>query len=277
MQASFFLKLKPYRFRLLAGVLFCILLVSTWFLFSQKPDYPEEVHISLQEQLKHIIQDALYNQEEGIYDLQFQEMQTSVMARSHRIKAEFQYSFMDKNEVKVTVVGVAHIRRRHPDSETKHDIWLMDHFETKPPVLEFSQPILLLSGKKEKMNDDENLYVEDNSDLGNDEDKSDDDLSEQPKEEELQQVEQEAPSPDTEDTLPSNENVEEQTDSVSEREESVPEAVQPAQPESPSELEESVPEAVQPAQPESPSELEESVPEAVQPAQPESPSESEVQ
>ena len=273
MQASFFLKLKPYRFRLLAGVLFCILLVSTWFLFSQKPDYPEEVHISLQEQLRHIIQDALYNQEEGGYDLQFQKMQTSVMARSHRIKAEFQYSFMDKNEVKVTVVGVAHIRRRHPDSETKHDIWLMDHFETKPPMLEFNQPIMLLSGKKEKMNDDENLYL-DNSPVGDDEDKSDDDLSEQPKEEELQQVEQEEPSPDK--------NVEEQAKSVSvseesESEESVPEAAKPPPPTSPSESEESVPEVAKPPPPTLPSESEESVPEAAKPPPPTSPLESEVQ
>ena len=171
--ANFFKKLKPYYFRLLAGVLFCVLLLSTWFLFSQKPDYPEEIHISLQEQLKHIIQEAFYNKEEGVHNLQFQKMQTSVMVRSNRIKAEFKYSFMDKNNTKVTVVGVAQMKRNYPDSETKHDIWLMDHFETKPPVLEFHQPIVLLSSKKEKLVEDdneneENLNMDDNS-LANDE------------------------------------------------------------------------------------------------------------
>ena len=159
--ANFFKKLKPYYFRLLAGVLFCVLLLSTWVLFYQKPDYPEEIHISLQEQLKHIIQEAFYNKEEGIHSLQFQKMQTSVMVRSNRIKAEFKYSFMDKDNTKVTVVGVAQMKRNYPDSETKHDIWLMDHFETKPPVLEFHQPIVLLSNKIEKLVEDDSENEED--------------------------------------------------------------------------------------------------------------------
>ncbi len=164
---SFLKKLKPYYFRLLAGALFCVLLLSTWFLFYQKPDYPEEIHISLQEQLKHIIQEAFYNKEEGIHNLQFQKMQTSVMTRSNRIKAEFKYSFMDKNNTKIIVVGVAQMKRSHPDSETKHDIWLMDHFETKPPVLEFSQPIVLLSNKKETLVEDDNGNEEDSAVDGN--------------------------------------------------------------------------------------------------------------
>lgn len=251
MQVSVFLKkLKPYRFRLLAGVLFCILLISTWFLFSQKPDYPEEVHVSLQEQLRHIIRDALYNKEEGIHSLQFQKMQTAVMVRSNRIKAEFQYSFLDKNKVKVTVVGIAHMKRNHPDSETRHDIWLMDHFETKPPVLEFNQPIVLLSGKREKMSDDESeehLYADD-SNLENDEDNENAHLSEQKEEEkeESQEGEQEDTASASDEELSSDEeslevkeieNAEEQLESASETEQSVSEAANPSTPEESSESE----------------------------------------
>ena len=245
MQTSFFLKLKAYRFRLLAGVLFCVLLISTWFLFSQKPDYPEEVHISLQEQLRHIIQDALYNKEKGTHDLQFQKMQTAVMARSNRIKAEFAYSFMDKNRIKVTVLGIAHMKRNHPDSETRHDIWLMDHFETKPPVLEFNQPIVLLSGKREKMSDDENeenLYVND-SNLEDNEDRDDDHLSDQQEEKEPQKEDQEDTPPVSDEALSPDENleeiknIEEQTESVSETEKSVSEVANPPPPEESSESE----------------------------------------
>ena len=180
----FFKKLKPYYFRLLAGFLFCVLLVSTWYLFYQKPDYPEEIHTSLQEQLKHIIKDAFSNKEEGIYNLQFQRMQTSVMSRQNRIKAEFQYSFMDKNDTKVTVVGIAQMGRSYPDSETKHDIWLMDQFETKPPVLEFSQPIVLLSSKREELEENNNEDEEQLDISGNDldNDKSNDESLLEPEE-----------------------------------------------------------------------------------------------
>ena len=148
MLKSVFLKIKPYLFRLLAGILFCVFLVSTWFLFSTKPDYPEETHISLQKQLKQIIEEALQNKEENSHSLQFQKMETSSMKVKNRILAEFQYSFEDVKSTKITVSGTAQMKLNNPSSNTKHSIWIMDQFQTQPPVLEFSQPIVLLADKK---------------------------------------------------------------------------------------------------------------------------------
>ena len=44
--------IKAYRFRILSGLLFVVFLLSTWFVFYQKPKYPEALHISLQETAK---------------------------------------------------------------------------------------------------------------------------------------------------------------------------------------------------------------------------------
>ena len=43
---------KAYRFRILSGLLFLIFLISTWFLFYQKPKYPETLHLSLSGTIK---------------------------------------------------------------------------------------------------------------------------------------------------------------------------------------------------------------------------------
>ena len=146
----FLVNLKPYSFRLLAGVLFCILLISTWFLFYQKPDYPESVHLALQEQLKNIITKTLAEQKPLAHSLQFQSIQTFSAQAKNQIKAEFEYSFFDSENTRISVTGQVRIKRKPPSLEAPYDIWLVDNVETDHTRLDFQKPIILFSEKDKK-------------------------------------------------------------------------------------------------------------------------------
>ena len=160
MQKSFFVKIKPYRFRILSGFLFCIFLVCTWLAFYQKPKYPENLHISLQEQLKSLIQETLLKKQPAAQNLQFQKMWTQATYKKDQISAHFQYSFDDKDGVNVSVSGKALMNRKSVDSSRKYDLWSVDHIQTSNTSLKFEEPITLFSGK---LDSDEGKDTEDNS------------------------------------------------------------------------------------------------------------------
>ena len=145
MQNTFFEKLKPYRFRILAGLLFCVFLISTWFVFHQKPDFPEVLHISLQEQFRNIVQEKLTEQKPEARNLQFQELWTEG-TKKDQITAHFQYSFDDDEGVSFSVSGKAIMNRKSIDPEGNHDLWTVDHIKTNNTNLEFKEPITLFSG-----------------------------------------------------------------------------------------------------------------------------------
>ena len=144
-----FHKLGPYRFRILAAGLFIVFLVSTWFLFQQKPQYPEELHINLQEQLKVLIENRLYeNDPELINDLTFQEVRTEATVQEGQLKAYFKYSFTDKQEVKTVVQGTALIYRRGLQSSNDHELWILTDIQTNSTFLDFEQPITIFPNSR---------------------------------------------------------------------------------------------------------------------------------
>ena len=139
---SFF---KAYRFRILSGILFLVFLISTWFVLYQKPKYPEALHISLQEQLKQIIHATLQKQKPLAQNLQFQKMWTEATRKKHQIKAFFQYSFEDKEGVRLSVKGQATMIRKTVDDT--HDLWRVHHIQTNNTKMAFPEPFLLFSDK----------------------------------------------------------------------------------------------------------------------------------
>ncbi len=147
MQKAIFTQLKPYRFRILAGALFCAFLISTWFVFHQKPKYPEELHISLQDQLKNIIQETLVKQKPQAKNLKFQKMWTQSTKKQDQISAHFKYSFDDEEDVNVSIEGQALMNRKSLGSSENHDLWSVDHIQINNQKMEFLEPIILLSSK----------------------------------------------------------------------------------------------------------------------------------
>ena len=147
MQKKLFSQLKPYRFRILSGLLFCAFLISTWLMFHKKSEYPEEVHISLQEQLKSIIKDALMTQKPLARNLRFQKMWTQATNKKDQISAHFKYSYNDKDQVNLSVEGQALMNRKPLDPEQQHDLWSVAHIQINNTSLKFKDPITFLAGK----------------------------------------------------------------------------------------------------------------------------------
>ena len=138
-------KFKAYRFRILSGVLFGFFLVSTWLMFYQKPEYPEELHISLQEQLKTLIHDNLLEQKPHARNLRFKTMWTQSTHKRDQISAHFKYSFDDDDQVNLSVEGKALMNRKKLGADEKYDLWSVDHIEINNTKLKFQEPITLFS------------------------------------------------------------------------------------------------------------------------------------
>ena len=132
MNKDFLLKLKTYRFRILAGALFCVFLISTWFILHKRPTYPEELHISLQNQLKVIIQEALIQKTPQIQNFQFQKMWTQSTNKRNQISAHFKYSFNDETDTKLSIEGLALMNQQSLNSSTEHELWSVGSHRSQP-------------------------------------------------------------------------------------------------------------------------------------------------
>ena len=158
MQKKLSSKLKAYRFRILSGFLFCAFLISSWFVFYQKPEYPEALHISLQEQLKSIIQETLLKQKPKVQNFKFHKIWTQATYKQDQISAHFKYSFDDLESINISVEGQALMNRKSLSSSDKYDLWSVDHIQTNNTNLKFQEPITLFSTKfTEKSDDDSEL------------------------------------------------------------------------------------------------------------------------
>jgi hypothetical protein len=176
--------LKAYRFRILSGVLFLIFLINTWFIFYQKPEYSEEVHINLQEQLKSIIRDTLSQKNPQVQNLQFQKMWTQATNKKNQISAHFKYSFDDEEQINISVEGHAIMNRKALEASEKYDLWSVDHIEINNTKLEFQEPITLLSSRsdgKEDSSKEDTKEEQDNTEEASEE--NSEDLTEETKEE----------------------------------------------------------------------------------------------
>ena len=146
---DFWSKFKPYRFRALAGLLFVVFLVSTWFIFSHKGQHTEELHVLLQEQLKQAIQDTIYKKSGGARTMEFQKISTENTDIESEIRAYFQYALSSHEGVSTVVKGQA-ILKKTKNIEGKHGIWNVQHIKTDKASLEFEEPVVLLAGQVDK-------------------------------------------------------------------------------------------------------------------------------
>ena len=153
--------LKVYRFRILAGVLFLICLISTWFIFYQGSQYTEELHINLQEQLKVVITEALLQNDPTVYNIQFQKMSTQNTNKQNQIKAYFQYSFDDKDGVNISVKGHALMKKKSVNAAKNYALWIVTDIQTQNTQLKFQKPITLFPGPfTKKSYDDDSVLQE---------------------------------------------------------------------------------------------------------------------
>ena len=183
--------LKAYRFRILSGVLFLLFLINTWFIFYQKPEYSEEVHINLQEQLKAIIRDTLSQKKPQAQNFQFQKMWTQATNKKNQISAHFQYSFDDEEQINISVEGHAIMNRKNLEASEQYDLWSVDHIEINNTKLEFQEPITLLSRSSGK---------EDKEDTSKEETKEEQDTTEETLEETSEETAEETKEPKKEET-----------------------------------------------------------------------------
>ncbi len=157
-------KLKAYRFRILSGVLFLFFLTSTWLMFYQKPEYPEELHISLQEQLKAIIQEKLLEQKPLVRNFRFKTIWTQSTYKRGQISAHFKYSFDDNDQLNLSVEGKALMNRKEVGADDKYDLWSVDNIEINNTKLKFQEPVTLFS-VSEKFEEDTEESTEDSMKL----------------------------------------------------------------------------------------------------------------
>jgi len=140
-----FSEFNEYRFRILAGVLLVIFLVSTWFLFLQQPKYPEELHIHLQEQLKNLIENRLHGKDPNLISgLEFHNIGTEATKLEGQLKAFFEYSFIDKSKVKTVVQGTAKIYRQSLEASNDYELWILTDLQTNSTLLDFEEPVTIL-------------------------------------------------------------------------------------------------------------------------------------
>lgn len=136
--------LKNYRFRVLSGILLVVFLTATWFLFLKSPQYSEELHLSLQEQLKEMIRKKLYNKNPALAsDLTFQKMTTEATPDRNQLQALFTYSFTDEQKINTIVNGSALMHRQKTATRDEPEIWLATQINTRPALFSFQEPILL--------------------------------------------------------------------------------------------------------------------------------------
>ena len=192
MQNKLLSVLKAYRFRILSGVLFLLFLINTWFIFYQKPEYSEEVHINLQEQLKAIIRDTLSQKKPQAQNFQFQKMWTQATNKKNQISAHFQYSFDDEEQINISVEGHAIMNRKDLEASEQYDLWSVDHIEINNTKLEFQEPITLLSRSSGK---------EDKEDTSKEETKEEQDTTEETLKEVSEETSEETKEPKKEEAL----------------------------------------------------------------------------
>ena len=136
--------LKNYRFRVLSGILLIVFLTATWFLFLKSPEYSEQLHLSLQEQLKEMIRKKLYNKNPVLAsDLTFQKMTTEATSDRGQLQALFTYSFTDEQKINTIVNGSAIMHRQKAATRDGPEIWLATRINTRPALLTFQEPVLL--------------------------------------------------------------------------------------------------------------------------------------
>ena len=134
--------------KFISPILFGIAMIWTWTLSQAAQPVPESVHLGVQTNLKRIITEYVTKNLETAKNVQFDKMWTEVLKKD-RIKAVFQYSFVDANkengEAKVQIEGYA-ILNKSAETETSMD-WSFDELHILNNSVDYKDPIRITPGQ----------------------------------------------------------------------------------------------------------------------------------
>ena len=138
-------QLKSYRFRILAVFLLLVFLLVTWLTFHRLPAHSEDLHISLQTQLKELIQKTLSKKEPDASEVEFHKMWTETTKEKNQITAQFEYSYT-QDSTTTHVTGSALIIKQNLKSKD-YELWVVHSIRTDNWSVSFQEPIVLFSDK----------------------------------------------------------------------------------------------------------------------------------
>lgn len=128
--------------KIVSVLLFAAALIGSWHLVNRRVAVPEQMHASIQSELKNIIADYVQKNRPNSKNLQFEKFWTEA-AKPNRVKAYFTYSFEDTSEESgetlTEISGTAVLNRagETPDEVT----WSLDELNIENNKVEFQEPI----------------------------------------------------------------------------------------------------------------------------------------
>lgn len=133
--------------KFISPVIFGIAMIWTWSLSMASQPVPESVHLGVQTNLKRIIAEYVQKNLATAKNVQFDKMWTEVLKKD-RIKAVFQYSFVDTNaengEAKVAIEGYAILNKSAESDEAME--WSFDELHILNNSVDYKDPIRITPG-----------------------------------------------------------------------------------------------------------------------------------
>lgn len=144
--------LRQHILELLACVFFLLILVSTWFFLKKKENFPEMIHLAIQEEFQKVVKDKILEKNPLAKDIKFYELWTETTDDSSQIRAVFSYSFNDptepEDEITVTVKGSALINRQLSSTTDEIERWEIGSFDVDQTEMNFNNELLIISPKE---------------------------------------------------------------------------------------------------------------------------------
>ncbi len=124
----------------------------SWKLANFESPISQQVHVSIQQDLKKIISDYIQQNLPNSKDLRFDRFWTETMSLD-KVKASFLYSFEDTTEAsgqaRVQVDGYAILNRDKASSDDKKETWSFDELYISNSQIEFKDPMTITPDKSE--------------------------------------------------------------------------------------------------------------------------------
>lgn len=129
------------------GLIVLIALMSwTWRLVNHESAISQEVHVSIQQDLKKIISDYITQNLPNSKGLRFDRFWTESLNKD-KVKASFLYSFEDSTEstgpARVQIDGYAILNRDKADSDEQKESWSFDELYILNNQVEFKEALTI--------------------------------------------------------------------------------------------------------------------------------------
>ncbi len=131
----------------LSTILFLAAMYWTWGLVTHDRPISEQVHVSIQDELKRIISDYIQQNLPNSQNLRFEKFWTESMD-DNKVKATFTYSFEDSNDqvgaARVSIQGYAVLNRAKETSDSLE--WSFDELVILNNHVDFHDPMKVSPG-----------------------------------------------------------------------------------------------------------------------------------